>query len=106
MTSAPGYLSPAEFNARYPRSGPSVAPDRSNALSDETREPSTVPSLTEHETAWLASTDAQVIAARAREDVDAGRPMLAPVDLDEHRPDTTEVDLKWAAVNDRIGGRR
>jgi hypothetical protein len=106
VNSAPGYLPPAEFNARYRRPAPSVAPDRANAPSDKTHEPSTAPILTAHETAWLASTDAQVIAARAREDADAGRPMLAPVDLDEHRPDTTEVDLKWAAVNDRIGGRR
>lgn len=74
--------------------------------------PTTVPDqpiLTDHERLQLASTDAQLVAARARADADAGRPMLAPVDVDHLEPDPAEaaaIAAKWVEVNRRIGGGR
>ncbi len=62
----------------------------------------TGPILTEHERQWLASTDAQMVAARARADADADRPMLAAVDGEEFEPDPAEltaIEDRWSAVN-------
>lgn len=54
--------------------------------------------FTEPEWTWLASTEAQVIAARARQDAEAGRPMLQPVNLDGYQPDTAAVDRAWSGT--------